>query len=696
MLSICKSTIVKSLTALLSIVCLCLCLSAWAISPVTTLTVPQKIERLVDLFEIQPQVAINELTKILSDLPPDVTLSDKRDVLDALIELNIRKDQQQLAQANIEQLETLALRYNDEVSATLVLNFKVLQLENDGNFQAAKKLIDQALEKVKTLNDKKLTSRIHITAGLIYQQLGDFQIALQHLVTAIEYCQTGTKSEDLKLIQIYKIIGTLYDATKNTELSLEYNAKATELALKIGAKNQMASLTNARGVAYTSAGRFEDAKQSYFESLSYARASGSARSEVIATNNLSDVTYHMGRYPECLQFGKETLVLAEKMENNNYISSAQINIGLCRMALGDVKLGAKEVNLGLDYLRKTSAKPDLETVLGQLAVAYQKAGMYREGFDTLNEQRKISSELFGASQEHAMAEMKEKYEAHEREKQIELLEQKNQTQRVEIVNKSLQRVVAILATIIALATAATVFLFYRKLRNTNRDLEKANLKLAHQSTRDPLTGLLNRRAFNEAMKFRTQLCERRVADLNQPPHALVLLDIDFFKKINDNHGHAAGDAVLVEISRRLNIAMREKDMLMRWGGEEFLIFLNHIPEASLELVIERLLISVGARPVMYEKKSIGVTISAGFISLPQGEQSEVNAGWEQLLKLADSALYMAKMHGRNQAIGVTKLMVPMEEIEEVLINDFESAIKQQQIEIQKIPGPEQAEVTIEL
>ena len=99
---------------------------------------------------------------------------------------------------------------------------------------------------------------------------------------------------------------------------------------------------------------------------------------------------------------------------------------------------------------------------------------------------------------------------------------------------------------------------------------------------------------------------------------------------------------------------------------------------------------------MYEKKSIAVTISAGFISLPQGEESEVNAGWEQLLKLADSALYMAKMHGRNQAIGITKLMVPMEQIEEVLINDFESAIKQQQIEIQKIPGPEQAEVTIEL
>ena len=290
MLSICKSTIVKKLTALSSIVSLCLCFSTWAISPVATLTVQQKIERLVDLSEIQPQVAINELTKILTELPPDVTLTDKRDVLDALIELNIRKDQQQLAQANIEQLETLALRYNDEVSATLVLNFKVLQLENDGNFQAAKKLIDQALEKVKTLNDKKLTSRIHITAGLIYQQLGDFQIALQHLVTAIEYCQTGTKSEDLKLIQIYKNIGTLYDASKNSDLSLEYNAKATELALKIGAKNQMASLTNDRGVAYTSAGRFEEAKQSYVDSLRYARAIGSARNEVIAVNNLSDLT----------------------------------------------------------------------------------------------------------------------------------------------------------------------------------------------------------------------------------------------------------------------------------------------------------------------------------------------------------------------------------------------------------------------
>ena len=97
------------------------------------------------------------------------------------------------------------------------------------------------------------------------------------------------------------------------------------------------------------------------------------------------------------------------------------------------------------------------------------------------------------------------------------------------------------------------------------------------------------------MKFRTQMAERRATDPMAPPHALVLLDIDHFKLINDTYGHATGDLVLVEISRRLQLIMREKDMLMRWGGEEFLIFLNHIPIEHLTTVIQRVLDTVADR-----------------------------------------------------------------------------------------------------
>jgi len=219
--------------------------------------------------------------------------------------------------------------------------------------------------------------------------------------------------------------------------------------------------------------------------------------------------------------------------------------------------------------------------------------------------------------------------------------------------------------------------------------------LAHQSTRDPLTGLFNRRAFHDAMKFRTQMTDRRVSENINPPHALVMLDIDHFKRINDTFGHAAGDAVLIELSKRLSHVMRDKDMLMRWGGEEFLIFLNHIPVIKLSQVVERILISVGGRTVEFDHNVIPTTISAGYISLPLGIDSEVDPNWEKMLNLADSALYMAKTRGRNQAIGIKAVGVKKEELDELLEGNLENSITQGRVTIEQIAGPVQHETTSE-
>ncbi|HSY30109.1 MAG TPA: GGDEF domain-containing protein, partial [Burkholderiaceae bacterium] len=237
------------------------------------------------------------------------------------------------------------------------------------------------------------------------------------------------------------------------------------------------------------------------------------------------------------------------------------------------------------------------------------------------------------------------------------------------------------------AVAVTIALLYRKVRESNRELHETNLKLEQQYTRDPLTGLLNRRAFQDMMKFRTQMAERRVSDPITPPHALVLLDIDHFKLINDSHGHATGDLVLVEVSRRLQLIMREKDMLMRWGGEEFLIFLNHIPVEHLTPVIERVLKTVADATVVQDDRNVSVTTSIGFISLPQAGTSDIDLNWEKALHLADTALYMAKTRGRNQAIGISAIDISLGNFAKLLQGDLEDAITQGIVQIQQIAGP---------
>ncbi len=156
---------------------------------------------------------------------------------------------------------------------------------------------------------------------------------------------------------------------------------------------------------------------------------------------------------------------------------------------------------------------------------------------------------------------------------------------------------------------------------------------------DPLTGLLNRRAMIHSL-------QRRIAEAkrNQQTLALVLLDIDHFKEVNDIHGHLKGDQVLAKLGRLLNRRFRREDLCSRWGGEEFcLSFYNQSLEDTHKLMV-RLLEEFSALEFMDTKhKPFQVTFSAGMAMYPKQGNS-----MEALLKLADKALNQAKDAGRQR------------------------------------------------
>ncbi|MET3106748.1 diguanylate cyclase (GGDEF)-like protein [Oxalobacteraceae bacterium GrIS 1.18] len=648
-----------------------------------------EVFRIQDLAETKIADAIRQLVELKQHLPASATVDDQRLVLSALITLYLSDDRHVLAQELTGELGELAKRYDDNYSRTLMLNFQARMLSDQGKFDAARQTIEQALQLAKKVNDKNLTRTVSSNASIIYSELGDFNVALQYQLAAIQLLESKNKHDDLLRIKALNIIGTIYLDLKDPKSALENFDQGARLAESVGAQNSLATLTLNRGAAFTDLERHQDAISAYLEAQKIARNIADRRSEAYAVNNLSDTYYRLNNFEQCLRYAKQTAELAEKLASEDLQTTAMINVGLCQMGLGEVVVGARQVEQGIVRLRKGDAKTQVEPVLGQFAAAYAKAGMYREAYKQIVEQLALSTELFKSDRDRAVSEMRAKYDASERQKQIEVLEQKNQVQSAEIKNKGLQRVIAILSTVIAATVAIIILYLYRRVREANRNLEEANVKLAHQSTRDPLTGLFNRRAFHDAMKFRTQLSDRRSSDNISPPHALVMLDIDHFKRINDTYGHASGDAVLIEFSKRLSDVMRDQDMLMRWGGEEFLIFLSHIPAANLPLVVERILISCGGQAVEFEQKVIHATISAGYISLPMGVDSEVDPNWEKMLNLADSALYMAKTRGRNQAIGINVVGVKQEDLDELLEGNLENSITQGRVTIAQIPGPVQ-------
>jgi diguanylate cyclase (GGDEF)-like protein len=165
-------------------------------------------------------------------------------------------------------------------------------------------------------------------------------------------------------------------------------------------------------------------------------------------------------------------------------------------------------------------------------------------------------------------------------------------------------------------------------------------ELRQLATTDYLTGALNRRAFE--LTFRSELERSRRHDL---PLSLILIDLDRFKSINDTHGHQAGDIVLKEVGDRLQVSLRDSDLLGRLGGEEFGILL---PNTSIQNAIEmadRMRRVIAATSFDIGPAGLTVTASAGVTCVRDG-QDEVGA----MTKRADDALYAAKQRGRNMVV----------------------------------------------
>jgi diguanylate cyclase (GGDEF)-like protein len=194
---------------------------------------------------------------------------------------------------------------------------------------------------------------------------------------------------------------------------------------------------------------------------------------------------------------------------------------------------------------------------------------------------------------------------------------------------------------------AVVGVLLRRMRHSNSQLRSSNEQLLVASARDPLTGLANRRHLLAAM-------ERTAKAGGGFQGAMLLIDIDHFKRINDLHGHAAGDTVLVEVARRLRAALRDQDLTVRWGGEEFLIVVDGLPQGEVEALAERLLLAIGGEPVSLGAQRITVTASIGFAVFPI-EPARLPLSWERAIDLVDTAMYLAKAHGRNRAYGVRAL-----------------------------------------
>ena len=225
-----------------------------------------------------------------------------------------------------------------------------------------------------------------------------------------------------------------------------------------------------------------------------------------------------------------------------------------------------------------------------------------------------------------------------------------------------------------------------EIRNANNKLKDLVKKLEKESITDQLTGAFNRGFLDKAIAKKISSMKRsseKEGALKQLSIGFIIADLDYFKTVNDTYGHAAGDTVLKEFVQCLNNTCRESDWVIRWGGEEFVIVSECENERDTDILAERVMRDTERLKVKIDKgRFINITCSIGIAHLPSTSIHANNLSLEDVLSVADIALYKAKSLGRNRWVRFNNLnFEDVTQFYSHIQNDLEQAIENNSIEL---------------
>lgn len=411
--------------------------------------------------------------------------------------------------------------------------------------------------------------------------------------------------------------------------------------------------------------------------LGFARQAGNPERIETMLINLGDTYLKAGRYRDALQITNEAIVIARRISDPHGLIVALANAGQAEIRLGLLEQGRKNVEEALDLAMRLDSHSMYAGLLAEYGEALEAAGDYKHAINAYHRERRASRALAEASRKGALLELDARYQSEKKQREIELLNRDNALKSAELQNRSLQQRVWLLAAGLMLTGLLAVGLLYRRVREANQKLAENNRMLKVRGERDALTGLFNRRYFQEAMHARSG---------NEGfAGGLILLDIDHFKRVNDTHGHAAGDAVITAVAQRLLDTMRDSDLVVRWGGEEFLIAVGAMPIEQFDRLAGRLLHAISSKPVRFGELSMNITISIGFASFPL-PPAALPIDWERGINQVDMALYVAKAQGRNRACGIRSIDARTEAELDMIEGSFEDALRDGRVILAMIPG----------
>jgi len=419
---------------------------------------------------------------------------------------------------------------------------------------------------------------------------------------------------------------------------------------------------------YTADGDLAKALDLQTEALSLREASGSPSGIAASLENIGTVLGRMGRFTGGRRNLERSLEMREEMgERKNAAASHLALAGLDRLVRHYADAEA-HVQRALGVARELEARDLERAAYLELSRIRESRGDAVGALEAYRQWNALDEAIDSEARARYVAALQAEYEAEGSRREIARL-----TSEAALARAAAQRRGAFLVA--GLLTGLVAFLLYRRrafadlqqrltreVEARTAELTRANDRLQELSLTDTLTGLRNRRYLFQSIESDLGVSRRAYHEALVTGRALdtadivfYLLDMDDFKSVNDEHGHAAGDQVLIRVARILeNAAGRASDVVVRWGGEEFLILSRQVDRAGAAVFAQRVRERIsGAEFDVGDGVRVRRTCSVGFATFPLVPARPEEGTWEQVVGLADAAAYLAKRSGRDAWAGVS-------------------------------------------
>lgn len=395
-------------------------------------------------------------------------------------------------------------------------------------------------------------------------------------------------------------------------------------------------------------------KSNLDETLIKSRKVGAKKAELRALISLQTRYIEDKAYEKVVTVGKEIIDLAKGASQFYEKAVAYNNVAIGHRQLKNYEQAIIALQAAEAIYREIENEQSLLWVYEDYSLTYEGSGNYELALlyykalhrETLTLQKKTNNK-----------EVIELQETFEYEKNINKIEKLNQLNRMNLEKLKADKFQKGLFFTFGVILIFIMVLIYRdrKIIAAKNDLlDDLNLKLKEQVMKDPMTGLYNRRLLSEIKdKLLTPITQNNTNEYLKHNIGLAILDLDFFKSINDSLGHDVGDAVIQQVSKDLLNSVGDDDYVIRWGGEEFLIILMDTTKEGINRFCEKIMKQRNNNAIHVLSHTLNVTFSIGFASFPFVSDEPNWLSWDDSLKLVDNSLYIAKQQGRNQAVSLS-------------------------------------------